>query len=165
MTKAELVALKWEDIDYKANTLTVCRSEKFNRKTKEFFISTTKNDKIRVIPLTKEMKDVFLQVKKTELQYGYLGEYVFQNESGRIHAPRVSGLVKSKTKSKDFPVTKSIHAIRRTLNSNLICMGVPRTVAAAILGHSEEVNEKNYTYDVSTYEQKHEYIKEAGKIL
>lgn len=164
MRVGELVALKWEDIDYDANTVTICRSEKCDRKKKEFYISSTKNDKVRIIPLTEEMKDVFLQVKKTELRYGYLGEYVFQNDSGRIHAPKVSWLVESKTKSKDFTGTKSIHAIRRTLNSNLICMGVPRTVAASILGHSEEVNEKNYTYDVSTYEQKYEYIKQAGKI-
>ena len=59
---------------------------------------------------------------------------------------------------------KSIHAIRRTLNSNLRCMGVSVTVAAAILGHTEEVNEKNYTYDVSSMQKKAEYIEIASKI-
>ena len=38
------------------------------------------------------------------------------------------------------------------------------TVAAAILGHTEEVNEKNYTYDVSSLQKKAEYIEIASKI-
>lgn len=34
---------------------------------------------------------------------------------------------------------KSIHALRRTLNSKMKCRGVSSTVAASLLGHTEEV--------------------------
>lgn len=98
MRVGELAGLMWSNIDFERNTITIQRSEKYNRKTKEFV-----------------------------------------NE-------------------------RSIHAIRRTLNSNLRCIGVPVTIAAAILGHTEEVNEKNYTYDVSSMQKKAEYIEMASKI-
>lgn len=164
MRAGELSGLRWEDVDFDAKRITICRSEKYSRKIKEYYISTTKNDKIRVIPLTEEMEDVLLRAKKAELKSGFLGEYVFSNESGRIHARTISDCARNKTMSKEFEHPKSIHALRRTLNSNLRCNGVSATVAASLLGHSEKVNEENYTYDVSSFDQKVEYMRKAGKI-
>ena len=164
MRVGELAGLMWSDIDFERNTITIQRSEKYNRKTKEFYISGTKNNLVRVIPLTSEMRDILKKTEKEEKRLGYYGEYVFQNERGRIHTKTISACVRNKTGSKEFVNEKSIHAIRRTLNSNLRCMGVSVTVAAAILGHTEEVNEKNYTYDVSSMQKKAEYIEIASKI-
>ena len=164
MRVGELAGLMWSDIDFERNTITIQRSEKYNRKTKEFYISGTKNNLVRVIPLTSEMRDILKKTEKEEKRLGYYGEYVFQNERGRIHTKTISACVRNKTGSKEFVNEKSSHAIRRTLNSNLRCMGVSVTVAAAILGHTEEVNEKNYTYDVSSMQKKAEYIEIASKI-
>ena len=164
MRVGELAGLMWSDIDFERNTITIQRSEKYNRKTKEFYISGTKNNLVRVIPLTSEMRDILKKTESEEKRLGYYGEYVFQNERGRIHTRTISECVRNKTGSKEFVNEKSIHAIRRTLNSNLRCMGVSVTVAAAILGHTEEVNEKNYTYDVSSMKKKAEYIEMASKI-
>ena len=164
MRVGELAGLMWSDVDFERNTITIQRSEKYNRKTKEFYISGTKNNLVRVIPLTREMREVLKKTEREEKRLGYFGKYVFQNEEGRIHARVISECVRSKTGSKEFVNEKSIHAIRRTLNSNLRCMGVPVTIAAAILGHTEEVNEKNYTYDVSSMQKKAEYIEMASKI-
>lgn len=163
MRVGELSGLKWEDIDFSNKTLRICRSEKYNRKTKEYYISTTKNDKIRVIPLTPEMEDVFLRVKKVEMMNGFLEEFVFCDRNGRIHARTISDCVRNRTMSKEFEHTKSIHAIRRTLNSNLRCSGVSATVAASILGHTEKVNEENYTYDVSNMDYKTSIISELNR--
>ena len=58
---------------------------------------------------------------------------------------------------------KSIHALRRTLNSKMKCMGVSSTVAASLLGHTEEVNELNYTYDVTTIEEKRDIVKRLSE--
>ena len=44
------------------------------------------------------------------------------------------------------------------------CSGVPATVAAGLLGHSEKVNEENYTYDVTDMKTKFDIISQAGKI-
>lgn len=165
MRVGELAGLMWSDIDFEKCTITIQRSEKYNRKTKEFFISGTKNNLVRVIPLTEDMRKILKKTREEEEKLGFLGEFVFCNEDGRIHTRMISECVRNKTGSKEFKNEKSIHSIRRTLNSNLRCMGVPVTVASALLGHSEEVNEKNYTYDVSSIEKKAEYIELAGKIV
>lgn len=164
MRVGELAGLKWEDVDYEQGVITICRSEKYNQITKERYISSTKNDKVRVIPLTEEMKWVLQKVRKFEMKNGWLGEFVFQDENGRVHASRISDCARNNTMSREFKNPKSIHAIRRTLNSNMKCAGVPTTVAASLLGHTEKVNETNYTYDVCSMDEKYRYIENAGRI-
>lgn len=51
---------------------------------------------------------------------------------------------------------RGVHAFRRTVNSKMRCEGVSATVAAALLGHSPDVNEQYYTYDISNIEEKPE---------
>lgn len=164
MRVGELSGLKWEDINYEENTITICRSEKHNRKKNEFYISSTKNDKIRTFPLTEEIKDILVRVKKAEVRNGFLSEFVFSDENGRVHARKISECIRNMTMTKEFERTKSIHAIRRTFNSNLRCNGVSATVAASLLGHTERVNEENYTYDVSSMAEKMKIVEIAGKI-
>ncbi len=49
---------------------------------------------------------------------------------------------------------RGVHAFRRTVNSKMRCEGVSATVAAALLGHSPDVNEQYYTYVISNIEEK-----------
>ena len=56
MRVGELAALRWEDINFSQKEIIVRHSEKHNRLTNEYTISTTKNSKIRKIPLTDEMQ-------------------------------------------------------------------------------------------------------------
>lgn len=53
---------------------------------------------------------------------------------------------------------KGIHALRRTLNSKMRCSGVSVVIASSLLGHTEEVNKSNYTYDISEMKYKKEII-------
>ena len=100
------------------------------------------------------MARVLRKVKEFEFKNGWLGEYVFQDDRGRVYASRISDCAVNNTTTAEFHNKKSIHAIRRTLNSNMKCAGVSGTVAASLLGHTEKVNEENYTYDVSSMEEK-----------
>lgn len=164
MRVGELSALMWEDVNYEKGYIKVHRSEKYDRQSNTYYISTTKNNKIRYVPLTEQMIDVLRRAKLESARNGILSEFIFCNKEGNIHTKEISECVRMNTDSKQFTCRKSIHAIRRTLNSNMRCMGVPITIASAILGHTEEVNEKNYTYDVSSMDAKREYIRLAGKI-
>lgn len=164
MRVGELSGLKWEDVDFENKILIIIHSEKYNRKTGEYYISTTKNDKIRTFPITDEIKDVLERVKKCELINGWLSEFVFSDSNGRVHTRRISCCARNMTMTKEFDHTKSIHALRRTLNSNLRCNGVSSTVAASLLGHTKEVNENNYTYDITSIADKAEIVELAGKI-
>ncbi len=151
MRVGELSALSWEDItnDY----IIIRKSEKYNRIAKQYFIDKTKNGKERIFPITEEIRILFDMIKKVEISYGYICEWVFANEYGRIHAPVISSCAKNKCRQLGID-EKGIHAYRRTLNSKMRCDGVSATVAASLLGHTKEVNEQYYTFDVSTIGQK-----------
>lgn len=163
MRVGELAALKWEDIDFTNQVIIIRHSEKHNKITNEYIISTTKNSKIRKIPLTEEMKDVLLRVKELEIKNGFITEYVFSNENGRIHSNVISSCVRNRTTTKEFSTPKSIHSIRRTVNSDMRCNGVSPVVAASLLGHTVQVNNENYTYDVSDMSYKTAVISEINK--
>lgn len=151
---SELAALKWEDIDYVHGVIKIRRSEKYNRRTKEYFIDDVKNHKDRELPMTSDIQQILDRIKSVETKYGYLSEWVFSDENGRVNAPRISECIRNRTMGKEFGSVKSIHAIRRTFNSKLRCMGVSTVVAASMLGHTVQVNENNYTYDVASMDYK-----------
>lgn len=157
MRVGEIVALKWEDFDYENGFFMIDKSEKFNRITKEYYIDTTKNKKKRQFPIDEKLKKLLLKIKKSELSAGYLCEWVFANEEGRIHAPVVSSCIKNKCKQLGIP-ERGIHAFRKTLNSNMRCAGVSEMMTSSLLGHSPQVNRQYYTFDVTTLSDKAEVI-------
>lgn len=161
MRVGELAVLRWDHIDFAENYIVVDMAEVYNVKTREYEISKTKNSSTRIVPLTEKAKIILTELKKVQMKYGYLCEWVFANEDGRIHkiaigqsAQRKSSIVCGKP--------KSIHAHRRTMNSKLKSSGVPTTVAASILGHTEEVNETHYTYDVTDVSYKKGLMEAVG---
>jgi len=87
-----------------------------------------------------------------------LTEFVFSNADGRIHARVISGYMKRRTSNEGFTNPKSIHTARRTLNSELLASGAPRTMCCAMIGNTERVNEEYYTYDVSSTSEKMEIV-------
>ena len=159
MRVGEIAALRWDAItnDY----IVVDKSEKTNRAKNEFYISKTKNGNIRLCPMTPAIKTLLDTVKEVEKENGYLCEWVFANENGRIHAPIISSC--SRTKCKQLGIhMRGIHAYRKTANSMLKHNGVSTSVAASILGHSCEVNERYYTFDVTDIKEKSRLLSEVN---
>lgn len=155
MRVGEIVALKWEDIhtEGKCPYFVINKSEKYNRKTKKYFIDKTKNKKIRKFPIDDKIKRLLFELKKVQFKYGFYGEWVFANEEGRVHAPVVSSCIKNKCRQLHI-TEKGIHAFRKTLNSEMRCSGVSEVVASALLGHSPQVNREYYTFDTSSMQDK-----------
>ena len=162
MRVGELAGLKWENILNEEGIIRICQSEKYDRKTKEFYIDCTKNGEEREFPISKEIEAILLAVKKIEMEYGFIGEYVFQNKDGRVHARSISHCMRYKCKQAGID-EKGIHALRRTLNSKMRCSGVSVVIASSLLGHTEEVNENNYTYDISEMKYKKELIEKLSR--
>lgn len=160
MRVGEISALRWDSIT--DEYIIIDKSEKYNRKTKEYYIDKTKNGKERIFPVTEEIKTLLLRVKKEEEERGYLSDFVFSNENGRIHAPVISSCLKNKCRQLGIE-EKGIHALRKTFNSKMKCNGVSTTVAASLLGHSEEVNEKYYTFDTSSLKEKNNIVSQVNK--
>lgn len=160
MRVGELSALRWDCIT--KDRIIINKSEKYNRRTKNYFIDNTKNKDIREFPITNEIRDLLERVKKVEIQNGYICEWVFANEKGRIHAPVISSCCGNKCLQVGV-AEKGIHAYRRTLNSKMRQTGTSVKTAAALLGHTEDVNEKYYTFDISTFEEKEEIISKINR--
>lgn len=160
MRVGELAALKWEDVILEESLLIIRRSEKFDRATKTSVISTTKTGKERLFPLVEDIKNLLFRIRSYESEQGWLGEYIFMDADGRVTKSKISDTTRNITMSKDFSGVKSIHAIRRTFNSRLKCNGVSTTIASNLLGHTERVNEQNYTYDISEMEEKKRLVEQ-----
>lgn len=92
-----------------------------------------------------------------QIQNGFICEWMFANEEGRIHAPVVSSCIKNKCGQLGIP-KRGIHAFRKTLNSRLRCEGVSEVIMSAILGHSVQVNRTYYTFDTSTMKDKTDIV-------
>ena len=164
MRIGELTGLKWEDVLESEDCILIRRSEKYDRKEKRYYIDETKTHKQRVFPLSEDSRRVLNQLKKVSIKGGFLGEFVFMNPNGKIHSASIDHCLRYRCKKLCIP-EKSIHAIRRTLNSTLKTAGVSSVVAASLLGHTEEVNNQNYTYDVSEMEYKHDIVSNLYHIV
>ena len=159
MRVGELAGLMWEDVIFDEDLILIRHSEKYNRVTKESYISTTKTGKERLFPLIDEIKTLLFKIRTYESEHGWLGDFVFQDADGRLTKSKIADTTRNITMSDEFSGIKSIHAIRRTFNSRLRCNGVSTTVASSLLGHTERVNEQNYTYDVSEMAEKRSVVK------
>lgn len=161
MRIGEIAALRWDDINFRDNYIYIHCSEKSSPDKKTFWIDDTKNGIERQFPLSQETRKLFLTVKQIAFQYGYLCEWVFADDHGRIHTPKISSCLKSKCRQVKI-APRGIYALRKTLNSQLKCNGVPTTIAAALLGHTVDVNNKYYTYDISDMMEKTNIISQVN---
>lgn len=158
MRVGELTALTWDDFNFEEGIILIRHSERYDRKTKTSIISATKNGKERIYPILDEIKDLLSRIESFEKARGWYGEYVFQDANGRLSKQKISDSTRNLTMSDEFTSIKSIHAIRRTLNSQLRNDGMSAMMASSLLGHTERVNNTNYTYDMSCLKEKREAI-------
>ena len=162
MRAGEIAALKWDDV--KKDFIVVNKSQKYDVHTKIYYIDHTKNGKDRLFPLTDETKDLLRRLYDVEKAYGYLTDFVFSDESGPISYRKICSCIKNKCRQIGMD-TYGIHVYRRTLNSHMAHNSVPGNVRAEILGHTKEVNEQYYTFDVSSMEEKRKIVSDANPLL
>lgn len=162
MRVGEIAGLSWDNV-FDSHIL-IDKSEKYNQKKKEFYISKTKTGEERVFPMTPRIRELLTTIKKIEMENGWIGKWVFSNENGRIHFNVISSCIKNKCKQCGIQ-TFGIHACRKTLNSRMRTEGVSSVVAASLLGHSPEVNENYYTFDVTDVDDKSKIVSNAFEKL
>ena len=162
MRAGEIAALRWDNVV--GDHIIVDTSQKYNPKTKSYYIHRTKNTKIRSFPLTEEIKELLDTIRMVEDELGFLTCFIFSDKDGPMNFRKISSCIKNKCRQVGIE-THGIHAYRRTLNSAMASDGVPTSVRASLLGHSREVNEKYYTFDDTTMEDKKAVIEKAGAKL
>lgn len=154
MRVGEIAALRWSDFSEKGVIIVRC-SEKFDRKTGKYYIDDTKNRCERVVPVTDQMRRLLYLVKV----HGNGSEFIF----GGIHADTISSCMENKCKQAGV-MYHGIHACRKTINSNMKRYGASGMMACSILGNTEEVNAKHYSFDVSEIDERRDILEKASMI-
>lgn len=157
----EMVALKWSDIDFESEIITIQRQQIEIRQKGQMFTykENTKNEKGvsrggRQIVLTPENKELLLDLKEKQIKLGLYSDFVFMRTNNTpINKKGYFDCLNALCKKLSIQ-SKGSYAFRRGYNLYLEKNGVLPSTRAKLLGHSPETNLKNYT--VASVE----YIKE-----
>lgn len=135
----EVLGMKWSDIDYKNNILSVNRSLVQNKNDNSWFLSEpkTKAGK-RIIPLTEEAVKILKIVKESQKGYATniaYGDLVFRNPDGRC-IPRfcLSTRIAYVCKINGMRAI-SMHLLRHTFATRCMQAGMNPKALQRILGH------------------------------
>lgn len=152
LTKAELAALTWKDIDYSRKIIRVSKTvssivnrDRFESDNKKVnVITTTKTKKSnRVIPMNETALLVLQELEKRQKEMGIISDYVIATKEGNPMLVRVLEQTFSRICEENFIEYKGVHALRHTFGSVLVKKGVDIKVISEILGHSTV----QFTYD------------------
>jgi len=129
----ELLGLQWEDINLDTNQLTVRHS------IVRGIVSSPKNNKIRYIPFTDEVKGALLELKpgKGLVFYRTTG-YAMNHETPRLNLMKmcqVAGLRQI-----------GWHTLRHTFASQLVAVGASLKAVQDLLGHSDIRTTMRYSH-------------------
>ena len=156
MRSGEICGLRWSHIS--DCDILICESEKYNQRTKTYYNSDTKTEKDRTMPITKELKYFFNDMRRLQERYGSTEDFVISVGEKKLHTRNLSDYMIKASKKLGFNVSKNIHAIRRTFNSYLRQDGTSAILAGSIIGNTAAVNDKHYTYDICDLDTKHKLV-------
>jgi len=153
LRRGELLALHWEDVDFKNGTVTV-RYTLFNQKGRTMLTSPKTRSSCRIIPVPTEIQEdlmeQFVCVEKLKKRAGsnWAGAgTVFVNHFGSyMNGEYLNNSFKKFLAENGFP-RMHIHDLRHANASILINRGVPMKIVSEHLGHtSEKTTEEFYTH-------------------
>ena len=152
MRVGEIAALRWDCID--EDYIYVDFSEHrldYIDKPSELAIGAPKCGKHRIIPVTDDIRELMSRIQAL----GHPSEegFVFTSKSGVRATGHTIGCAVDRRAAEAGIQKTSIHGIRRTISS-MLNQTLDQTAVAAILGHSEQVNERHYHYDTSERDEK-----------
>ena len=151
MRVGELAGLKWEDIG--EDSIYICRSEKYNSKTREYYIGDVKNKKPRHFPLDDTIRNLLLRIRKVYMNHGGMCEWVFSSDEKRINLGTLSSCNKNRWKQLGRKAKSGIHGYRHRLSSNLRTKGISATIVASIMGHSVQTNNIHYNRNTASLKE------------
>lgn len=137
MRGSELIALRWDDIDFDKNVIRV------DTRIVDGKEDITKSGKIRFIPIFKQAKDALM----TQRLKSGLREFVFISPSGgSIYDSDVMTKAFRRLLEKNGLEHGTIHDLRRSFNTLLKQYGYPTDFILDIMGHVDDrVNRNHYT--------------------
>ena len=137
----EMVGLKWEDIGFEKNLISIRRSMEYRYTTGEWRVGPPKTKHgFREIPLTKANRDMLLEMKKQADGGRYVQEefkeFVFINRKGMPTKNSTYDVHIAKLTKKAAIQNFSMHTLRHTFATRCIEAGMRPKTLQQILGHS-----------------------------
>ncbi len=141
--RGEVLGLRWPDVDFKSNTVTIRRSLTRTHRRGLFF-KEPKNGKARTITMPRTLATILKQHREAQdderniVGAGYKDDdLVFARPDGSVVNPRNFGtrVVELAARAKVTPITA--HCLRDTHASLLAKNGVPLEVVSKRLGHAD----------------------------
>lgn len=167
MRLGELVALKWDNVNFDDNTILVCesyrRTTKYNADGSTERIMDKKDPKTknsrRIIPISDALRPLLILHQKNSSN-----KYVFPSSTGSHMTPEnIRRIQISLCKKANIPY-KNFHALRHTFATRLIESGVDIKTVSLLLGHAD-INITLSTYVHSTDDTKHNAINALNHLL
>ena len=160
----ELCALRWEDVDFKKNCLTINKTiqrvyiKDKNKNISKVIITTPKTKNAnREIPINKDFLEILKKVKSDKKHYILTGnEKYIEPRTYRKHFNKVL----DELKIKHF----NFHSLRHTFATNCISLGVDYKTVSELLGHAN-VNITLNLYVHPRYSQKKKCIDLVCKVF
>lgn len=154
MRCGEMIALRWRDVDWEHGLLTIEKSASMakNRDKKQEndsnFIMVegeTKNQKARVIQLTKEARQILAFLYERDMPHG-LADLITPTETGRINsASNLEHRMKVILKNAGLQDIKGgLHIFRKTFATQMYEKGARVEEIAAYIGDLESTTRKYY---------------------
>lgn len=143
MRVAEVSALTWPDIDWKAKTISVNKSWDYVYGQK--FKRTKTESSIRTITVTDELLNHLKQLRTLQIASGLDNpdHMVFLNSRGRIPTPGACDLLLKKYHDSLGIKRISFHGLRHTHASYLLYFGVKMEYISKRLGHKNSTITRN----------------------
>lgn len=179
LRQGELLALKWSDISFKDNTVSITKSIKRvtfidkegNKESKIIEQQPKTETSIRVVPIPQNVITILKEHKKNQnelrLKQGELYsnlDYIFCNEYGLpIDSKKLTRNLQSVLKSLDItPIP--FHGLRHTYATRLFEKGVPIKTVQVLMGHKDIQTTMNiYTHVME--DEKNKAIEQINDIF
>lgn len=152
--RGELVALKWSDLDFQKETITVCRSN-YKLKGREIESKSTKNNRIRRLSLPSYCISLLKQYEAEQMElYRQSGDkiheegWIFTQANGKPMYPTTPTLQFSRFLKKYNLPHKKFHALRHTSATLLLINGTNIKNVASRLGHSQIKTTNRYVHAI-----------------
>ena len=158
----ELLALTWNDIDFKSGIMTISKTAyriKQNGNPKVVIDKPKTKNSSRLIPLPKQLLEILKRAKRISKS-----DFVLSTRTGGIVGTRAYQKTYERILKKlDIPY-KNFHSLRHTFATRAIEMGMDVKTLSEILGHKNPViTLQRYTHSMLSY--KTEMMNKMGKML
>lgn len=155
----EMTALKFSDISYRFNEISIKRMEKSKTHT---VVEHTKTYEMRKLPLSEYELDIFERIKEINKSYEADEDFIFINEDGRRWQRGIDNTLRVLCREANIP-EKSFHDIRRTVASEMYENGRTLEEIRNYLGHRDILTTQGYIYRLKRQNEYAQAVHESLK--